>query len=143
MAMTVHCDIVSSEEQVFSGLIESLTATGFEGELGVQYGHAALLTPLRPGAVEIVKQGGEREVIYVRGGYLEVQPNLVTVLADTAIRASSIDAAAADEARRAALHEIQNRSGELEFSRASSELAEASAQLMALEKLRRKMKAGA
>lgn len=139
MAMTVHCDIVSSEESVFSGLIESLTATGAEGELGVQYGHAALLTPLMPGPVELVRQGGEREVIFVRGGYLEVQPNHVTILADTAIRAEDLDSAAAEQARKEALQNIENQAGEMEYGRASAELAEAAAQLMTLQKMRKKL----
>ena len=139
MAMTVHCDIVSSEESVFSGLIQSLTATGVEGELGVQYGHAALLTPLKPGPVELLLQDGQREVIFVRGGYLEVQPNLVTILADTAVRAADIDAAAAEEACKSATQQIQNHTGEMEYGRASSELAEAAAQLLTLQKMRKKL----
>lgn len=139
MAMTVHCDIVSSEESVFSGLIQSLTATGVEGELGVQYGHAALLTPLKPGPVELLLQDGQREVIFVRGGYLEVQPNLVTLLADTAVRAADIDAAAAEKARKSATQQIQNHTGEMEYGRASSELAEAAAQLLTLQKMRKKL----
>ena len=139
MAMTVHCDIVSSEESVFSGLIVSLTATGAEGELGVQYGHAALLTPLMPGPVELVTQGGERDVIFVRGGFLEVQPNHITILADTAMRAEDLDSAAAEQARKEALQNIENQAGEMEYGRASSELAEAAAQLMTLQKMRKKL----
>ncbi|MEJ2073904.1 MAG: ATP synthase F1 subunit epsilon, partial [Reinekea sp.] len=83
MAMTVHCDIVSAEEKVFSGLVEIVVCTGEEGELGIRPGHAPLLTRLQPGPVHIVKQNGEKEFVYVEGGYLEVQPNTVTVLADT------------------------------------------------------------
>lgn len=139
MAITVHCDIVSTEESVFSGKIVSLTATGLEGELGIQYGHAALLTPLKPGPVRLLMDDGEEEVIFVKGGYLEVQPNLVTILADTAIKAHDIDEAAAEEARKIAEKNIQNLSGETNYGLASAELAEAAAQLLTLQKLRKKM----
>jgi len=140
MSMTVHCDIVSAEKEIFSGLIESLTATGKEGELGIQYGHAPLLTPLKPGPVKLLKQGGEEELVFVSGGYLEVQPHLVTILADTAVRAQDIDEAAAKQAEDAAKQALTNQSGELDYSKASSELAEAAAQLLTLEKLRRSIK---
>lgn len=140
MSTTVHCDIVSAEKEIFSGLIESLTATGKEGELGIQYGHAPLLTPLKPGPVKLLKEGGEEELVFVSGGYLEVQPHLVTILADTAVRAHDIDEAAAKQARDAAEKELTNQSGELDYSKASSELAEAAAQLLTLEKLRRSIK---
>ncbi len=142
MAITVHCDIVSSEESVFAGKIVSLTATGIEGELGIQYGHAALLTPLKPGPVKLVLDNGDEEVIFVKGGYLEVQPNLITVLADVAIKADDLDEAAAEEARKAAELHIQNQSGEMDYGRASAELAEASAQLLSIQKLRKKMGGG-
>lgn len=140
MSMTVHCDIVSAEKEIFSGLIESLTATGKEGELGIQYGHAPLLTPLKPGPVKLLKQGGEEELVFVSGGYLEVQPHLITILADTAVRAQDIDEAAAQQAEEAARKELANQSGELNYSKASSELAEAAAQLLTIEKLRRSIK---
>ena len=137
MGITVHCDVVSAEKKIFSGLVEMLVATGTEGELGVQYGHAPLLTALKPGAVRIVKQGGEEEILYVSGGYLEVQPNLVTLMADTAVRAKDVDEAAALEAQREAEKALENRTGEFEYSRAAAELAEAAAQLRTLQKLRR------
>ena len=140
MSMTVHCNIVSAEKQIYSGQIDSLTATGSEGELGIQYGHAPLLTALKPGPVKLVVQGGEEELVFVSGGYLEVQPHLVTVLADTAIRAGDIDEAAAKQARELAEKALTNQSGELDYSKASSELAEAAAQLLTLDKLRRKIK---
>ena len=91
MAMTIHCDIVSAEEEIFSGLVEMLVATGGEGELGVGYGHAPLLTNLVPGPVRIVTQEGEEQVFYVSGGFLEVQPGVVSILADTAIRAHDVE----------------------------------------------------
>lgn len=137
MAITVHCDIVSSEEEIFSGLVESITATGASGELGVQYGHAPLLTPLKPGPVKLIKQGGEEELVFVSGGYLEVQPHLVTILADTATRAADIDEAAVEEARKAAANLIENQSGEFDYSTAAAELAEASAQLLTIQKLKK------
>ena len=91
MSMTIHCDIVSAEQEIFSGLVESLVATGSQGELGINYGHAPLLTDLVPGPIRIVKQNGEEEVYYVSGGFLEVQPGVVSVLADTAIRADDVE----------------------------------------------------
>ncbi|MDI9243811.1 F0F1 ATP synthase subunit epsilon [Marinobacter sp. CHS3-4] len=139
MAMTVHCDVVSAEEKIYSGLVETLTATGTEGEMGIQYGHAPLLTALKPGAVRIVKQDGKEEVLYVSGGYLEVQPNLITLMADTAIRAKDVDEAAALEAQKEAEKALANKTGEFEYSRAAAELAEAAAQLRTIQKLRNKV----
>ena len=136
MAMTIHCDIVSAEEAIFSGLVEMLVATGDVGELGVSYGHAPLLTALKPGPVRIVKQGGNEEVYYVSGGFLEVQPGVVSILADTALRADDVDEAAAEEARKEAEHALANQSGDFDYGRASSQLAEAAAQLATLRKMR-------
>ncbi len=136
MSMTIHCDIVSAEGAIFSGLVQMLVATGSEGELGIGYGHAPLLTGLIPGPIRITKQDGEEEVYYVSGGYLEVQPGVVSVLADTAIRAGDVDEAAAEEARRAAEQALANQSGDFDYGRASAQLAEAAAQLRTLRKLR-------
>jgi F-type H+-transporting ATPase subunit epsilon len=136
MSMTIHCDIVSAEGAIFSGLVQMLVATGSEGELGVGYGHAPLLTGLVPGPIRIIKQDGEEEVYYVSGGYLEVQPGVVSVLADTAIRADDVDEAAAEEARQEAEHALANQSGDFDYGRASAQLAEAAAQLRTLRKLR-------
>jgi F-type H+-transporting ATPase subunit epsilon len=138
MAMTIHCDIVSAEEEIFSGLVEMLVATGSLGELGISYGHAPLLTSLIPGPVRVVTQGGEEDIFYVSGGFLEVQPGVVSILADTAIRAADVDEAAAEEARQAAEQALANQSGEFDYSRASSQLAEAAAQLLTIQKIRRK-----
>lgn len=138
MAMTIHCDIVSAEEEIFSGLVEILVATGSLGELGISYGHAPLLTSLIPGPVRVVTQGGEEDIFYVSGGFLEVQPGVVSILADTAIRADDVDEAAAEEARQAAEQALANQSGEFDYSRASSQLAEAAAQLLTIQKIRRK-----
>jgi F-type H+-transporting ATPase subunit epsilon len=136
MAMTIHCDIVSAEEEIFSGLVELLVATGELGELGVNYGHAPLLTALKPGPVRIIKQSGEEEVYYVSGGFLEVQPGVVSILADTALRAHDVDEAAAEEARREAEHALANQGADFDYGRASSQLAEAAAQLATLRKMR-------
>lgn len=140
MSMTVHCDIVSADQSLFSGLIEMVVATGSQGELGVTFGHAPLLTDLKPGPVRIIKQSGEEEVYYLSGGYLEVQPDRVSILADTALRADDLDEAAALEAKTQAEHDIANQSGEFDYSRAASELAAAAAQLRTIEQLRRKLK---
>lgn len=136
MAMSIHCDIVSAEEEIFSGLVESLVATGELGELGVNYGHAPLLTGLVPGPVRIVLQNGDERVYYVSGGFLEVQPGVVSILADTALRADDVDAAAAEEARREAEQALANQTGEFDYGRASAQLAEAAAQLATLRKLK-------
>jgi F-type H+-transporting ATPase subunit epsilon len=134
--MTIHCDIVSAEEEIFSGLVQMLVATGDLGELGVSYGHAPLLTSLVPGPVRIVTQDGHEEVYYVSGGFLEVQPGVVSILADTALRAHDVDEAAAEEARREAEQALANQSGDFDYGRASAQLAEAAAQLATLRKMR-------
>lgn len=139
MAMTVQCDIVSAEREIFSGLVEMLVANGSLGDLGVNYGHAPLLTNLLPGPVRIKKQGGEEEIFYVSGGYLEVQPYHVTVLADTALRAGDMDEAAAQQAKEQAQRELTNQSSEIDYSRAAIQLAEASAQLRTLQSIRQKL----
>ena len=139
MAMTVHCDIVSAEQSLFSGLVELIVATGSQGELGITFGHAPLLTDLKPGPVRIVKQDGEEEIYYLSGGFLEVQPNIVSILSDTALRADDLDEAAAMEAKKQAEHDLSNQSGEFDYSRAASQLAVAAAQLRTIEQLRKKL----
>jgi F-type H+-transporting ATPase subunit epsilon len=135
-AMTVHCDIVSAEEEIFSGLVEMVIATGAMGELGINYGHAPLLTELVPGPMRVIKQGGEEEIFYLSGGFLEVQPYEVKVLADTAMRADDLDEAAALEAQKAAEQAAANQAGDMDYSRA---LAEAAAQLRTIQEIRRKI----
>ena len=142
MAMTIHCDIVSAEEEIFSGLAELVVATGALGELGINYGHAPLLTSLRPGPVRVVKQGGEEEIYYVSGGFLEVQPTVISILADTAIRADDVDEAAAAEAQKAVEAELANQGADFDYSRAALQLAEASAQLRTLQKIRKNISRG-
>lgn len=138
MAMTTQLDIVSAEANIFSGLVEMVIATGEMGELGILYGHAPLLTVLHPGPVRIIKQGGEEEVYYVSGGFLEVQANAVNILADTALRAADIDEAAAKQAQDAAKQAITNQAVEMDYTRAAAQLAEAAAQLRTLQQLRKK-----
>ncbi len=139
MAMTIHCDIVSAEEEIFSGLAEMVVATGSLGDLGVGYGHAPLLTGLRPGPVRVIKQDGEEEVYYVSGGYLEVQSGTVAILADTALRADDMDEAAALEAQQQAEQDLANQSSEIDYTMASTRLAEAAAQLRTVQALKKKL----
>ena len=139
MAMTVHCDIVSAEKAIFSGLVEMVVAHGSLGDLGIAHGHAPLLTELKPGPVRVVTQSGEEQIFYVSGGFLEVQASTVTVLADTAVRAHDIDEAAAVEAQKAAEAALANQHGEFDYGRAAAELAEAAAQLRTIQGLRKKM----
>jgi len=138
MAMTVQCNIVSAEREIFSGLVETLSATGTLGELGIAYGHAPLLTGLKPGPIRVIKQGGVEEIYYVSGGFLEVQPYHISVLADTALRADDVDEAAALQAQQQAQQELANKSGEFDYSRAAIQLAEASAQLRTLQAIKKK-----
>jgi F-type H+-transporting ATPase subunit epsilon len=137
MAMTIHCDIVSAEEKIYSGMVELLVATGTLGDLGVAPGHAPLLTALIPGPVRIVLQDGAEQIYYVSGGFLEVQSGVVTVLADTALRADDVNEAAALQAIQDANDAIANKDAEFEYSRAAAQLAEAAAQLRALRQLRK------
>ncbi len=139
MAMTVHCDIVSAEEEIFSGLIEFVSLTGSLGDVGITPGHAPLLTEIKPGPVELKKQGGEEDIFYVSGGFLEVQPNKVTIMADTALRAHDMNEAAAEEARKQAEQALSDQTAEFEYSRATSQLAEAAAQLRTIQQIRRKL----
>ena len=138
MVMTIQCEVVSAEKSIFSGLIELIVAAGELGDLGIVYGHAPLLTSLVPGPVRVVKQGGEEEIFYVSGGYLEVQPNAVTILADTALRVHDIDEAAAKQAQEAALHAMTNQAGEFDYSKAAVQLAESVAQLRTIQQIRKK-----
>jgi F-type H+-transporting ATPase subunit epsilon len=139
MAMTIHCDIVSAEEAIFSGLAEMVVAHGTLGDLGIEYGHAPLLTSLEPGPVRVRVQGGEEQVYYVSGGFLEVQPGTVSILADTALRAQDLDEAAAQEAQRAAEAALAEKAGEIDYGRAAAQLAAAAAQLRTIQQIRKKL----
>jgi F-type H+-transporting ATPase subunit epsilon len=136
MAHTIKCDIVSASEAIYSGTVSMLVAHGVQGDLGILPGHAPLLTQLSPGPVRVVKEDGEEEVYYVSGGMLEVQPTLVTILADTAIRAHDVDEAAAEQARKAALESLSNQKSEMDTSAALASLAEAAAQLRTLQQMK-------
>ncbi|WP_040556976.1 F0F1 ATP synthase subunit epsilon [Reinekea blandensis] len=137
MAMTVHCDIVSAEEKVFSGLVEILVCTGEQGELGIKPGHAPLLTRLNPGPVHLITQNGKEEFIYVDGGYLEVQPNVVTVLADTAVRAGDLDEAAAEQAKVSAEKQVADNLASKEFAEVAIQLSKAIGKLRTIKQARK------
>jgi F-type H+-transporting ATPase subunit epsilon len=136
--MTIHVDIVSAEEEIFSGPAEMVFASAVMGEVGILPRHAPLLTQLRPGEVRIKVPDGGEQFFYVSGGMLEVQPHVVTVLADTAVRAKDLDEAAALQAKERAEQAMQDKTSEFEYARAQAELAEAVAQLQAIKKLREK-----
>ena len=139
MAATMHVDVVSAEEQIFSGEAEFVVLPGEAGELGIYPRHTPLITRIKPGTVR-VKVAGQtaEELIFVAGGILEIQPGVVTVLADTAIRGHDLDEAKALDAKKRAEEAMQNKTGKLEIARAQSELAEAMAQIQAIQRLRRK-----
>lgn len=139
MAMTVHVDVVSAEEKIFSGLAEFVALPGESGELGILPGHTPLITRIRPGEVRIkAPNQAADELIFVAGGLLEVQPGLVTVLADTAIRGTDLDEAKANEAKRLAEEALANRQAGVDYAAAQAELASAIAQLAAIQKLRKR-----
>ncbi len=137
MPATMQCHIVSAEQEIFSGPIAMLSVTGSLGELGILPGHAPLLTGIRPGPVHLRGEDGEEEVFYASGGYLEIQPGVVTVLADTALRADDIDEAAAIEARQEAERALSGAAEELDYGRVEAQLAAATAQQRTLEELRK------
>jgi F-type H+-transporting ATPase subunit epsilon len=138
MAHTIHVDIVSAEGQIFSGDASMVFAPGSQGELGIAPRHAPLLTTLKAGEVRVQSEGQEEQVFYVGGGSLEVQPHLVTVLADTAARARDLDEAAAQAAKQRAEEAVRGRVDKMEIAEAQAELARAVAQLRAIERLRKK-----
>lgn len=138
MAMTVHVDVVSAEAAIFSGLAEVVIVPGEAGELGIYPRHAPLLARIKPGSVRLKLPDQNNEtLIYVSGGMLEVQPNLVTILADTAIRGADLDEARALEAKHAAEEAMKNRTSEIDYAMAQAELSEAIAQLQAISKMRK------
>jgi F-type H+-transporting ATPase subunit epsilon len=137
---TMKLDIVSAESSVFSGVVELLSVTGSMGELGIHPGHTPLLTSLKAGQVHAALGGGSDEVFYISGGMLEVQPGIVTILADTAARAEDLDEAAAVAAKEHAERALDGKRSELEHAKAVAELAEAVAQIRAIASLRKKIK---
>ena len=139
MAHTIHVDVVSAEEAIYSGEAEFVVLPGEEGELGIYPKHTPLITRIKPGTVRIKPaNGGAEELIFVAGGSLEVQPNLITVLADTAIRGHDLDEAKALEAHKRAKENLQDQTGKMEYAKAISELAEAAAQIAAIRRLRQR-----
>jgi len=138
MANTIHVDVVSAEESIYSGEAEFVVLPGEAGELGIYPRHTPLITRIKPGEVRIKPPEGSEELIFVAGGILEVQPKAVTVLADTAIRGHDLDEAKALEAKKRAEDSMQNQTSKLEIAKAQAELASAVAQLAAIRKLRRK-----
>jgi len=137
MAMTMHIDIVSAEAEIFSGTVEMVVAPAIMGEVGIYPRHTQMLTPLKPGEVRVTKQGGEEESFYVSGGMLEVQPHCVTVLSDTCVRAHDLDEAAVLEAKKAAEQSIKDRDSKMELAEAQAMLAEAMAQLQAIQRMKK------
>jgi len=136
MSMTIHVDIVSAEAEIYSGLAEMVYAPGELGELGIAPRHAPLVTRLRPGEIR-VDTGKEELDFFISGGILEVQPHVVTVLADTAIRAKDLDEAKALEAKKRAEEALANRTSDIDYAKAQAELAESAAQLSAISRLRK------
>lgn len=140
MASTIRCDIVSAEEEIFHGVATMVIATGEMGELGIAPRHAPLITRLKPGQVRVILENGEEQFFFVSGGILEVQPQVVTILADTAIRARDLDETAARQAKEEAERALANRGDGMDVAEAQTRLVEAMAQLQALERLRKTLK---
>jgi F-type H+-transporting ATPase subunit epsilon len=140
MTKTIRCDIVSAHEEIFSGEAAMVFATGVAGELGISPRHAPLITQLKPGPVRVQDEAGEEQFFFVSGGIIEVQPHVVTVMADTATRGEDLDQAAAEAAKAEAERELADRTGEMEVAEAQAKLAEAVAQLRAMEHLRKNIK---
>jgi F-type H+-transporting ATPase subunit epsilon len=139
MAMTVHVDVVSAEASIFSGLAEMVVVPGVMGELGIYPGHTALMTRIKPGSVRIKRPDHEeQELIYVSGGMLEIQPGVVTVLADTAIRAGDLDEARALQAKQDAEEAMKNLGSDIDYALAKAELAEEIAKIATIEELRKR-----
>lgn len=139
-SVTLRLDIVSAEQEIFSGEANIVFATGEMGELGIVPGHTPLITPLKPGNVRAVLPNQEEEIFYVSGGLLEIQPYIVTILADTVVRAADIDEAAAIEAKERAERMLAEKSTDVDLARAGAELAEAAAQIQAARKLKKRLK---
>ncbi|CUS47836.1 MAG: F-type H+-transporting ATPase epsilon subunit AtpC [Idiomarinaceae bacterium HL-53] len=135
---TVRLDVVSAEDQLFTGNVQSIQVTGSEGELGILPGHIPLLTALKPGMVRIVTEAGEEEFFYVAGGVMEVQPDTVTVLSDTAVRGDDLDEQAAEKAMQQAREALADSSPDMSYAEAAAELARAIAQLRVLQQLRKR-----
>lgn len=137
MPKTMHCDVVSAERQMFSGTVEFLVVPATEGDIGVLPGHAPLLTQINQGPVRVILEGGEEKIFFVSGGFLEIQPNSVTVLTDTADRAEALDEASIERAKQTAKEVLEGKNTDMDYSRAAAVLAESIAQLRAIQQLRK------
>lgn len=138
MAMTMHINIVSAENEIYSGTVTQVFAPAEMGEVGIMPRHAPMLSTLNPGIVRVISQEGEEQTFFVSGGILEIQPHVVTILSDTALRAADIDESAALEAKARAEAAMKDKASEMDYARAKTELIEAVAQIEALKKLRKK-----
>jgi F-type H+-transporting ATPase subunit epsilon len=136
MASTVFCSIVSAEQEIFAGQVEMVVASGTIGELGILPGHTPLLSGVKPGPVRLILEGGEEELFFASGGFIEVQPTSITILADTAIRADDLDEAAALEAKKKAELELSDQRSDIDFARVTADLQEQAAMLRTIQKIR-------
>ena len=138
MAMTIHVNIVSAEQEIYSGTVTQVFAPAEMGEVGIYPRHAPMLSTLKAGVVRLISQEGEEQSFYVSGGILEIQPHIVTILSDTALRAADIDESAALQAKARAEAAIKDKASDMDYAKAKSELIEAVAQIEALKKIRKK-----
>ena len=138
MASTVFCSIVSAEEEIFAGQVEMVVASGTIGELGIFPGHTPLLSGVKPGPVRLILEGGEEEIFFASGGFIEVQPTSITILADTAMRADDLDEVAALEAQKKAELELSDQRSDIDFARVAADLQEQAAMLRTIQKVRNK-----
>ena len=136
----MHLDIVSAEEKLFSGNVKNIIAAAMMGEVGIYPKHTPMITPLKPGEVKIITEEDEEKLFFISGGIIEVQPDIVTVLADTAIRGEDIDEAKAEESKKRAEEALADKSDNIDAAKALAELAQAAAQLKVIEKIRKKSK---
>ena len=136
MASTVFCSIVSAEQEIFAGQVEMVVASGTIGELGILPGHTPLLSGANPGPVRLILAGGGEEIFFASGGFIEVQPTSITILADTAIRADDLDEAAALEAKKKAELELSDQRSDIDFARVTADLQEQAAMLRTIQKVR-------
>ena len=139
MESLIQCDMVSAEGGIFSGQVEMVVAAGSMGDLGIAFGHAPLITQLVPGPIRLIRRGTNEEVFYVSGGMLEVQPKVVTVLADTVTRAQDLEEAAAEQVKQDAIRAMEGKKSELDYSTAAAHLAQAAAQLRAIQQIKKQL----
>ena len=138
MASTVFCSIVSAEQEIFAGQVEMVVASGTIGELGILPGHTPLLSGVKPGPVRLILEGGEEQIFFASGGFIEVQPTSITILADTAMRADDLDEAEALEAKKKAELELSGQKSDIDFARITAALQEQAAMLRTIQKVRNK-----